>query len=83
MLVGQWLSGGMKLRASISYSNWTEGLFSILFTPYGFAAQLDSNPPQLYYEFKSGDSVSVNTIADEAYFWYDNGGLAVFNNDDS
>ena len=82
MLVGQWLDGATKLRASISDSNWTEGLFSILFTPSGFAAQLDSNPPQLYYEFKSGDSVSVNTIADEAYFWYDNGSLTVFNNDD-
>ena len=85
MLVGQWLDNATKLTASLSDSNWTQGLFSIQFTLYGFAAQLDSNPPQVYYEFKSGDSGILNNIstAQNPYFWYYNGGLSVLNNDDA
>ena len=53
LVVGQWLEDGRKLRASISDSNWTEGLFSISPTSYGYAAQIESNPPQVYYTSNS------------------------------
>ncbi|KAL6328937.1 hypothetical protein AAG906_007227 [Vitis piasezkii] len=79
LVVGQSLLDGMKLTASISDSNWTEGLFSILPTTHGFVAQLESNPPQLYYEFKSGGSNSNG----EAFIFHNNGSLYLPTYDDA
>ena len=66
LVVGQWLEDEMKLRASISDSNWTEGLFSISPTSYGYAAQIESNPPQVYYTSHSSfidyDNGSIHQI---------------------
>ena len=81
LVVGQSLLDGMKLTASISDSNWTEGLFSILPTTHGFVAQLESNPPQLYYEFKSKGSRILNRSVG-AFISYNNGSLRLPTYDD-
>ena len=78
LVVGQWLAGEMKLRASISDSNWTQGLFSILQINDRFAAQLESNPPQLYYEFEDEDSSAIWVADQEPLFYYGNGNGSLF-----
>lgn len=53
LLRGQRLKAGQKLTANASPSNWSDigGLYSISVTNEGFFAFIESNPPQLYYNF--------------------------------
>ena len=79
LVVDQWLHDGMKLTASMSDSNLTEGLLSILPITHWFAHQIESNHPQLYYEFKSGGSNSNG----EVFIFYNNGSLYLPTYDDA
>ncbi|XP_027064461.1 G-type lectin S-receptor-like serine/threonine-protein kinase SD2-5 isoform X1 [Coffea arabica] len=62
LLWGQKLVPGQKLRASVSESNMSEGLFSLSVTPDGLLAYMESNPPQRYYtsRFHEGRSFAFN-----------------------
>ncbi|KAJ9699045.1 hypothetical protein PVL29_007897 [Vitis rotundifolia] len=44
---------GKELISSVSASNWTHGLFSLSLADYSVAAYIQSNPPQLYYEWET------------------------------
>ena len=49
LLLGQKLVSGKELRASVSASNWSEGMSSLLVTDKGMVAYVESSPPQFYY----------------------------------
>ncbi|XP_027172194.1 G-type lectin S-receptor-like serine/threonine-protein kinase SD2-5 [Coffea eugenioides] len=62
LLWGQKLVPGQKLRASVSESNMSQGLFCLSVTPDGLMAYMESNPPQRYYtsRFHEGHSFEFN-----------------------
>ncbi|XP_009605729.1 G-type lectin S-receptor-like serine/threonine-protein kinase SD2-5 [Nicotiana tabacum] len=78
LVPGQKLVSGMKLTASVSTTNWTEGgLFSFSATNDDLVAFVESNPPQTYFE----RSISVlNTSGGSNYVMYLNGSLALISN---
>ncbi|KAK4369015.1 hypothetical protein RND71_012807 [Anisodus tanguticus] len=49
LLPGQTLVFGWKLMASISVSNWSQGLLSLTILNGNLVAYTDTNPPQYYY----------------------------------
>ncbi|XP_059292150.1 G-type lectin S-receptor-like serine/threonine-protein kinase SD2-5, partial [Lycium ferocissimum] len=74
LVPGQKLVSGMKLTASVSRTNWTEGgLFSFSTTDHGLVAFIESNPPQTYF------SCSINGLNASSTV-YLNGSLALLSN---
>ncbi|MCD7469242.1 hypothetical protein HAX54_008113 [Datura stramonium] len=61
LLPGQNLVSGRKLQASVSASNWSQGLFSFTLLHGSFAAYTDTDPPQYY----------VSDYPDSPYFSFD------------
>ncbi|MCD9641568.1 hypothetical protein HAX54_027796 [Datura stramonium] len=55
------LVSGRKLQASVSASNWSQGLFSFTLLHGSFAAYTDTDPPQYY----------VSDYPDSPYFSFD------------
>ncbi|KAJ8542976.1 hypothetical protein K7X08_005499 [Anisodus acutangulus] len=49
LLPGQNLVSGQKLIASVSASNWSQGLLSFTILNGSLMAYIDTNPPQYYY----------------------------------
>ncbi|KAH7839064.1 hypothetical protein Vadar_034455 [Vaccinium darrowii] len=69
LLVGQTLVRGQKLIADTSPSNWSEGLYSLLFTRSHLRVYIDTNTPTIYYE---------NSIRGERHLKYENGSFNWF-----
>ncbi|XP_060190216.1 G-type lectin S-receptor-like serine/threonine-protein kinase SD2-5 [Lycium barbarum] len=80
LVPGQKLVSGMKLTASVSTTNWTEGgLFSLSATGDGLVAFVESNPPQTYFESERS-TAGLNASGGSNYVMYLNGSLALFAN---
>ncbi|XP_009778145.1 G-type lectin S-receptor-like serine/threonine-protein kinase SD2-5 [Nicotiana tabacum] len=62
LLPGQNLVRGQKLIASISASNWRQGLLSLTILNGSWATYTDTDPPQYYY---------TSTYSDSPYFSFD------------
>ncbi|PHU12553.1 hypothetical protein BC332_19483 [Capsicum chinense] len=78
LVPGQKLVSGMKLTASVSRTNWTEGgLFAFAATDDGLVAFVQSNPPQTYFE---RSIEGLNSSGGSNYVMYLNGSLALFSN---
>ncbi|KAH7860672.1 hypothetical protein Vadar_016573 [Vaccinium darrowii] len=69
LLVGQTLVRGRKLAANISPSNWSQGLYSILFTRSHLRAYIETITPTTYFE---------NVTRGEQYLKYENGSFNWF-----
>ncbi|XXG67520.1 hypothetical protein AAC387_Pa06g0849 [Persea americana] len=52
LLLGQKLLARQRLTASVSDSNWTQGLFYLTVTAEGLFAFAGSNPPQAYRQYR-------------------------------
>ncbi|KAK3404872.1 hypothetical protein EUGRSUZ_K01176 [Eucalyptus grandis] len=78
LVLRQKLSIGQKLVPSVSETNWTaQGLLSLSMTRTGLFAQMDTDPPQVYF------LVPANlpyTSDDSNYIKFVNGTLALFTN---
>ncbi|KAL7185248.1 hypothetical protein ACSBR2_027218 [Camellia fascicularis] len=59
LVFGQKLVPGQKLTASISASNWSEGLYSLAVHSDGWFVYIESNPPQSYFGSSLGESPYV------------------------
>ncbi|MCD9641573.1 hypothetical protein HAX54_027801 [Datura stramonium] len=78
LVPGQKLVSGMKLTASVSTTNWTDGgLLSFSATDNGLVAFVESNPPQTYY---SSSINGLNASRGSNYVVYLNGSLALLSN---
>ncbi|XP_019264456.1 PREDICTED: G-type lectin S-receptor-like serine/threonine-protein kinase SD2-5 [Nicotiana attenuata] len=62
LLPGQSLVHGQKLIASVSASNWSQGLLSLTVLNGSWATYIDSDPPQFYY---------ASTYSYSPYFSFD------------
>lgn len=62
LLPGQSLVRGQKLIASVSASNWSQGLLSLTVLNGSWATYIDSDPPQFYY---------TSTYSYSPYFSFD------------
>ncbi|XP_006348915.1 G-type lectin S-receptor-like serine/threonine-protein kinase SD2-5 [Solanum tuberosum] len=62
LLPGQNLVSGQNLIASVSASNWSEGLFTLTIRNGSWATYIDSDPPQFYYS---------SPYSDNRYFSFD------------
>ncbi|KAM3302009.1 hypothetical protein P3S67_016511 [Capsicum chacoense] len=78
LVPGQKLVSRMKLTASVSRTNWTEGgLFAFAATDDGLVAFVQSNPPQTYFE---RSIEGLNASGGSNYVMHLNGSLALFSN---
>ncbi|XP_048138035.1 G-type lectin S-receptor-like serine/threonine-protein kinase SD2-5 [Rhodamnia argentea] len=78
LVLGQKLTIGQKLVPSVSETNWTaQSLLSLSMTSTGLFAQMDTNPPQVYYPVRIN---FPNTSNDSNYIEFVNGTLALFTN---
>ncbi|XP_059281923.1 EP1-like glycoprotein 2 [Lycium ferocissimum] len=78
LVPGQKLVSGMKLTASISRTNWTDGgFFSFSATNDGLVAFVETNPPQTYFSRNVG---GLNPSGGPNYAMYLNGSLTFFTN---
>ena len=75
LVPSQKLVSGKELTASVSSSNWSEGLPSLLVTNEGMVAYVDSSPPQFYYN-KTVRGMKNNT--EPSYIQFRNESLALF-----
>ena len=75
LVPSQKLVSGKELTASVSSSNWSEGLPSLLVTNEGMVAYVDSSPPQFYYN-KPVRGMKNNT--EPSYIQFRNESLALF-----
>ncbi|KAH7841286.1 hypothetical protein Vadar_027937 [Vaccinium darrowii] len=69
LLVGQTLVRGQKLIANISPSNWSQGIYSLLFTQSHLRAYVETSTPTIYFE---------NGTRGERYLKYENGSFNWF-----
>ncbi|KAJ9554554.1 hypothetical protein OSB04_018599 [Centaurea solstitialis] len=63
LLPGQKLFRGEKLISSVSSTNWTKGQYSLEITNEGLFAYVESNPPQVYYNYKVPRNDTTKGIA--------------------
>lgn len=78
LVLGQKLSMGQKLVPSVSETNWTaQSLLSLSMTSTGLFAQMDTDPPQIYYPVRIK---FPNTSNDSNYIEFVSGTLALFTN---
>ncbi|KAJ8626668.1 hypothetical protein MRB53_019975 [Persea americana] len=75
LLLGQKLMAGQRLTASVSDSNWTQGLFYLTVTAEGLFAFAGSNPPQAYREYKY---TGTKKNREPSYVIFKNGSLALY-----
>ncbi|KAJ8532198.1 hypothetical protein K7X08_012121 [Anisodus acutangulus] len=76
LVPGQKLVSGMKLTASVSRTNWTDGgLFSLSATDEGLVAFVETNPPQTYFSSSIG---GLSPSGGANYVKYLNGSLSFF-----
>ncbi|XP_071729196.1 G-type lectin S-receptor-like serine/threonine-protein kinase SD2-5 [Rutidosis leptorrhynchoides] len=76
----QRLFQGQQLVPSVSSTNWTaqKGLYSLkVITKTGLFGYIESNPPQVYYNYVVPDSI---TIIEKSYVRLLNGSLSLFIN---
>ncbi|KAJ0977377.1 hypothetical protein J5N97_012851 [Dioscorea zingiberensis] len=76
LLLGQSLREGQRLTANASATDWTPGRFFLTVHADSLAAYINSNPPQLYYQFKinNGSREEENST----FIQFFNGSLALF-----
>ncbi|KAK4355330.1 hypothetical protein RND71_024301 [Anisodus tanguticus] len=87
LLPGQNLVSGQKLIASVSASNWSQGLLSFTILNGSLMAYIDTNPPQYYYASHymndthlsfDGHTLSLVYFADQFLKLEHNGHLQVY-----
>ncbi|KAF8007769.1 hypothetical protein BT93_K1692 [Corymbia citriodora subsp. variegata] len=78
LVPGQKLMAGQRLRPSVSRTNWTiDGTLSLYMNVRGLFAQIETNPPQIYYQSLI-DNPTANT--ESPYVEFVKGSLAFFSN---
>ncbi|XXG67512.1 hypothetical protein AAC387_Pa06g0843 [Persea americana] len=75
LILGQKLMAGQRLTASVSDSNWTQGLLHLTVTAEGLFAFAGSNPPQAYREYRL---TGTKKNREPSYVIFKNGSLAFF-----
>ncbi|KAF8044037.1 hypothetical protein BT93_A2120 [Corymbia citriodora subsp. variegata] len=81
LVLGQKLRQGQKLTASASKTNRTfNGTISLSVNDNVLSAQVETNPPQIYFERGFPD---LNTSAKLSYFEFENGSLSWFSDSTS
>ncbi|RWR89197.1 G-type lectin S-receptor-like serine/threonine-protein kinase SD2-5 [Cinnamomum micranthum f. kanehirae] len=66
---------GQRLTASVSDSNWREGLFYLAVTAEGLFTFVGSNPPQAYREYRF---TGTKKNGEPSYVIFKNGSLALY-----
>ncbi|XXG67529.1 hypothetical protein AAC387_Pa06g0855 [Persea americana] len=75
LLPGQKLIAGQRLTASVSDSNWTQGLLYLTVTAEGLFAFAGSNPPQAYRRYRF---TATKKNREPRYVIFKNGSLALY-----
>eukprot|EP00268_Persea_americana_P013294 TRINITY_DN15790_c0_g1_i4.p1 TRINITY_DN15790_c0_g1~~TRINITY_DN15790_c0_g1_i4.p1 ORF type:complete len:809 (-),score=132.41 TRINITY_DN15790_c0_g1_i4:133-2559(-) len=75
LLLGQKLMAGQRLTASVSDSNWTQGLLYLTVTAEGLFAFAGSNPPQAYRRYRF---TATKKNREPRYVIFKNGSLALY-----
>ncbi|PIA33956.1 hypothetical protein AQUCO_03900077v1 [Aquilegia coerulea] len=75
LVLGNKLSEGQRLIASVSKSNSTEGLFSLFVNAKGLFAYVESNPPVSYFEYSVSEPKKRK---DPSYMIFMNGSVTLY-----
>ncbi|XP_039160342.1 G-type lectin S-receptor-like serine/threonine-protein kinase SD2-5 [Eucalyptus grandis] len=78
LVPGQILKVGQRLIPSVSGTNWTvDGMITLSMSSSGLSAQMETSPPQIYYEYSIDNPNASNK---SPYVEFVNGSLALFSN---
>ncbi|XP_010242180.1 PREDICTED: G-type lectin S-receptor-like serine/threonine-protein kinase SD2-5 [Nelumbo nucifera] len=73
LVPGQKMVAGQRLTASVSWTNWSRGLFSISVTSEGIFAFVESDPPQVYFQHSLPGKLS--------YVIFSKGGITMYSSE--
>ncbi|KAK3404876.1 hypothetical protein EUGRSUZ_K01181 [Eucalyptus grandis] len=78
LVPGQMLKVGQRLIPRVSGTNWTvDGMITLSMSSSGLSAQMETSPPQIYYEYSIDNPNASN---ESPYVEFVNGSLALFSN---